>query len=66
MNVSSASDMLRFPVCESDNPSFVKLISCWRDQSIEVRKEHHSKGLKSPQVSTGGTVLQQLGQQSGS
>ncbi|XP_070618312.1 WD repeat-containing protein 72 isoform X2 [Erythrolamprus reginae] len=28
--------MLRFPVWEADNRSFVKLISCWRDQSVEV------------------------------
>ncbi|KAL7980291.1 hypothetical protein Chor_014620, partial [Crotalus horridus] len=47
-NLETSPHMLRFPVCESDNRSFVKLISCWRDQSIEVRK-HHSKGLKSPQ-----------------
>ncbi|KAM3828371.1 WD repeat-containing protein 72 isoform 2-T2 [Vipera latastei] len=36
LNLETSPHMLRFPVCESDNPSFVKLISCWRDQSIEV------------------------------
>ncbi|KAK9393768.1 WD repeat-containing protein 72 [Crotalus adamanteus] len=35
-NLETSPHMLRFPVCESDNRSFVKLISCWRDQSIEV------------------------------
>ncbi|XP_063170394.1 WD repeat-containing protein 72 [Candoia aspera] len=35
-NPESSQHTLRFPVCESDNRSFVKLISCWKDQSIEV------------------------------
>ncbi|ETE68053.1 WD repeat-containing protein 72, partial [Ophiophagus hannah] len=43
LNLEFSPHMLRFPVCEADNRSFVKLISCWRDQSIEVRNEHHSK-----------------------
>ncbi|XP_034265136.1 WD repeat-containing protein 72 isoform X2 [Pantherophis guttatus] len=36
LNLESSPHILRFPVCEADNRSFVKLISCWRDQSIEV------------------------------
>ncbi|XP_058012370.1 WD repeat-containing protein 72 isoform X2 [Ahaetulla prasina] len=36
LNLESSPHMLRFPVCEADNHSFVKLISCWRDQSVEV------------------------------
>ncbi|KAM6425903.1 WD repeat-containing protein 72 [Liasis olivaceus] len=35
-NPASSQYTFRFPVCESDNRSFVKLITCWRDQSIEV------------------------------
>ncbi|XP_013914186.1 PREDICTED: WD repeat-containing protein 72 [Thamnophis sirtalis] len=36
LNRESSPGMFRFPVCEADNRSFVKLISCWRDQSVEV------------------------------
>uniref|UniRef100_A0A8C6XZL2 WD repeat domain 72 n=1 Tax=Naja naja TaxID=35670 RepID=A0A8C6XZL2_NAJNA len=36
LNLEFSPHMLTFPVCEGDNCSFVKLISCWRDQSIEV------------------------------